>query len=667
MIIPPASLKRLPVPPMAALLPTVNERPVHVYVAPPEADESRYRCIVCSVRTPWDAAREAAERVWAARLSEDELTTEHALLIVWGLFAQHLGLIKGLEEVPLPQKQGVYTPQTKLIEFLLAVLAGVESLHELNEGSQPIVEDVAVAVAWLREGLAHYSGVSRTLQAADEQTVAATLRVLDRVSQPFIQQEVMALWRRKGLLEVDVDLTGRPVSNSSQTYPGSEFGWMDDEVRLGYQAALLSLAGEAASRLWLVGQHLPGQAKPGECLRDLVQAAEAKLGVRPRRRVELLATQETRLAEQAGAAQAQAEQARRQATEAQAQADRRRAELAAAQAQLAELEQRYQAAGRPERSHSQLAQVRHRAQGLPKKIRRAERTAQQATARALQAEARQAQGLAEQQVWATRRLALQADNQANPNPVTILVRMDAGFGSGAQIAWLIEMGYLVYTKAYGDKSTQALRRRLPATATWTRVGKNAEAVLLSERFLAHCPYPLELALVRFLTPKGELFAVLVRYRDDGHAEDLTSWFAHYNARQIIEAGISEGKGVLTLRKPLVRSPAGLALQLHFALFAANFIRWAARWMDTLLRQANRFFENALGQVSTQVKVGTRTAARWVRTAGQRALIWPDHGPFAGTVLAFAGQLACQLALPLFNFLGSSPKSHLSAAVAQPLG
>jgi len=173
--------------------------------------------------------------------------------------------------------------------------------------------------------------------------------------------------------------------------------------------------------------------------------------------------------------------------------------------------------------------------------------------------------------------------------------------------------------------------------------------------------------VRFLTPKGELFAVLVRYRDDGHAEDLTSWFAHYNARQIIEAGISEGKGVLTLRKPLVRSPAGLALQLHFALFAANFIRWAAQWMDTLIRQANRFFENALRQVSTLVKVGTRTAARWVRVAGNRALIWPDHGPLAGTVLAFSGQLASQLALPLFNFLGSSPKPHLSATVAQPLG
>ena len=89
-----------------------------------------------------------------------------------------------------------------------------------------------------------------------------------------------------------MDLTGRPVSNTSRTYPDSRFGWMDDEVRLGYQAALLSLSGQAVSRLWVVGQHLPGNARPGECLRGLIRAAEAKLKVRPRRRVELVAWRE---------------------------------------------------------------------------------------------------------------------------------------------------------------------------------------------------------------------------------------------------------------------------------------------------------------------------------------------------------------------------------------
>ena len=149
-------------------------------------------------------------------------------LVVWGLFAQQMGLLKGLEEVPINMGTGVYTPQTKLIEFLMAVLAGVDSLHELNEGPQPLAEDVSLATAWLREGLAHYSGVSRTLQAADAQTVEATLKVLDAVSQPFLQQEVAELIRWQGGLELDVDLTGRPVSNTSRTYPGSQFGWMDN-------------------------------------------------------------------------------------------------------------------------------------------------------------------------------------------------------------------------------------------------------------------------------------------------------------------------------------------------------------------------------------------------------------------------------------------------------
>ena len=118
-------------------------------------------------------ARDAVERVRQARELGSALDTEHALLVVWGLFAQQMGLLKGLEDVPVKMGTGVYTPQTKIIEFFIAVLAGLDSLHQLNEGERPLAEDVSLAVAWLREGLAHYSGVSRTW-VADDQTVQAT-------------------------------------------------------------------------------------------------------------------------------------------------------------------------------------------------------------------------------------------------------------------------------------------------------------------------------------------------------------------------------------------------------------------------------------------------------------------------------------------------------------
>ena len=280
MFIPPSTSRRRSVAEYSRIV--LEPAPISVRWLIPEPGEDRKTCVIRSVRLPWDVARDAVERVRQVRESGRELDTEHALLVAWGLFAQQMGLLKGLEDVPVNMGTGVYTPQTKIIEFLIAVLAGVNRLRELNEGERPLAEDVSLAVAWLREGLAHYSGVSRTLKAADAQTVEATLKVLDTVSQPFVQREVAEILRRQGRLDLDVDLAGRPVSNTSRTYPGSRFGWMEDEVRLGYQAALLSLSGQAVSRLWVVGQHLPGNARPGECLRGLIRAAEDKLKVRPR-------------------------------------------------------------------------------------------------------------------------------------------------------------------------------------------------------------------------------------------------------------------------------------------------------------------------------------------------------------------------------------------------
>ncbi len=53
--------------------------------------------------------------------------------------------------------------------------------------------------------------------------------------------------------------------------------------------------------------------------------------------------------------------------------------------------------------------------------------------------------LAELLAW---RAKLEADNQANPNPPPVVIaRMDAGFTSGSNLTWLLEMGYAPDTKA----------------------------------------------------------------------------------------------------------------------------------------------------------------------------------------------------------------------------
>ena len=56
--------------------------------------------------------------------------TQHAMLVVWGAYAQRIGLVKALEQVELSQKCRTHRPQTNIIEFLVAILAGLPELQD---------------------------------------------------------------------------------------------------------------------------------------------------------------------------------------------------------------------------------------------------------------------------------------------------------------------------------------------------------------------------------------------------------------------------------------------------------------------------------------------------------------------------------------------------------
>ncbi len=58
--------------------------------------------------------------------------TQHAFLVAWGWFAEHIGLIRGIQAVPIKQKRYYHTPQGKVLEFLVAILAGLKHLGVLR-------------------------------------------------------------------------------------------------------------------------------------------------------------------------------------------------------------------------------------------------------------------------------------------------------------------------------------------------------------------------------------------------------------------------------------------------------------------------------------------------------------------------------------------------------
>jgi hypothetical protein len=588
--------------------------------------------------------------------SQATTLTHHAMLVAWGQFAQCIDLIDKCEAVPLHQKAVDHTPNRKVLEFFVAILGGLAYLKDISLSAHPLDQDQAVAQAWGQTGWADHSGVSRALAALTLEEAQQIVEILTQVSRPFIDQEVMLTLRDQGQIVYDGDLTGRPVSNNSTSYPNVAYGHMSDAVQLGYQAALVSFHSQTYGRQWLSVVPHPGNTVACAQAETMVCAAEAKTGVRPRRRTELLAQR---------LAQAEAEQQSWEAKTTQAEQTLRLAQTALQETQqqlqdwqgkLAQLEIEYQERQRPERPHSRLAQARSKAGVYQRRQVRREKQVTKATAYVQRQKAHRDQCQVHVQELECRLAQFEQENGTNPLPVRAVFRLDAGFGTPENVALLIEMGYEVYIKPHGTWLKARLKKQVDATTIWTPVGQNAEMTAWAAMEVPDFPYPLDIALERFYTGDKQRLSVLLHYGQDPVTSALTAWFQTYNGRQTIEAGIKEGKQVFQMHHLKVRSEAALFLQEHFAAFAANFVRWAAHWLTTQCPQEpDGWQDEALPGVKTQVQVMAHTSA-YVEWHEQGCLLrFTDHSVFTGRSLQVFRQWAYQLVLPLF-------KSHVFSSI-----
>jgi hypothetical protein len=241
------------------------------------------------------------------------------------------------------------------------------------------------------------------------------------------------------------------------------------------------------------------------------------------------------------------------------------------------------------------------------------------------------------------------ENRTNRGAVRAIFRLDGGFGSGENLAFLIEMGYEVYGKAISGKVTGALRRRLTYKTQWTRVGDNAEMVAWSALKLDFCPYPLDVGLERFRTGQQERYATLVHYGSQAVTEDLMGWFDFYNGRQTIEAGVKEGKRVFEMHHLKVRSAAGLAIQEEFTVLAANLVRWGAAWLYEQPFQAKAPFDRPQASVKQFVRIAANTTAVVIwQPEGNLLLTFDEFSPFPGVELRIGQGRSFQPALPLYK-------------------
>jgi hypothetical protein len=558
--------------------------------------------------------------------------TQHAFLVAWGWFAETIGLIQALQDVPLRQKKYTHTPQTKVLEFLVAILGGLEHLQDISLSAHPLDMDQAVAEAWGQPGWADYSGVSRTLSSLSWDEARMLAQMLGQVSQPLIQSELDVLRSRKHRLRYDGDLTGLPVSNSSRTYPNAAFGHMDDEIRLGYQAAVVSLESPTYRRLWLSAAHHPGDTVSCTQAEALVLAAEARTGLRPRRRTDLLSQRIEAFERQTETTQQRLLIQQESVRKARDRLIEARQQVLERQAILADLEESYRVRQREERPTSRLALARKRLKAAERRCQSRERALQSAERRLAKTQV-QRDGQQEELKHLQERLArFEHDNEMNPAPVEAEFRLDAGFGTYENVALLIEMGYEVYTKAHNHRVVTFIRGKTGPETIWTRVGANAEMTAWEGLSFKHCPYPLDVGLERFYTGQKLKHSALLHFGNDSVTENLPEWFKHYNGRQTIEAGIKEGKRVFHLHRIKVRSEPAIYLQECVVIFAANFIRWATHWLSNQAAPTANSLDVSKMGVKRQVRVGAHVSAQVVQDSRGRLLKFSEHSVFAGKVL-----------------------------------
>jgi hypothetical protein len=554
-----------------------------------------------------------------------EQDTQHALMIPWGHFAQEIGLISGIEAVKLSQKVCEHTPQAKVIEFLVAILSGAKYLQDISRAAHPLDKDLAVAEAWGQAKWADYTGISRTLKQLSWAEVRAIVAVLEEVGQPFVQSELKLLRSLKQALQYDGDLTGLPVSNTSRTYPNAAYGHMSDEIRLGYQAGVVSLQSPTYGRLWLSVEHHAGDTVSCTQAEALVLAAEKRSGQRPKRRTELL--------------QKRIEDFIKSREPAEKRLSSQQAALAVAeQAKVDASSQLRIAQETPEtKPRSPAVCAGKHIQTLERRCVRREKAVEVARKKLGKTQAWLIAHLEQEKALRQRLEQFEQENADNPQPVEACFRLDAGFGTYDNIALLIELGYEVYVKLHNHKIVQMLKRSITPETTWTHVGNNAEMLAWKDMQLQNCPYPLDIALERFYTGKTQKHSALAHFGNTPVTTDLPAWFGKYNARQTIEAGIKETKQVFYLHRLKVRSEPAIYLQEALTIFAANFIRWATVWIELHAEQnENTLLVGRLG-IKKQVQVAANTSAKVIQNSEGMLLRFSSASAFAGKQLLFRAQ------------------------------
>ena len=143
-------------------------------------------------------------------LTDESVNTQYAPLAALSAHYQQNLTLKPLREVQIPIKARDFSPSDKLIQVLLSILSGCETLSEVN---MRLKSELGLVKIWQWDRFADQSCLSRTLDAL-------TLKQIDQ-----LRSATTYIWRShsrttyhdwRGYLWLDFDLSGLPCSKQAE-------------------------------------------------------------------------------------------------------------------------------------------------------------------------------------------------------------------------------------------------------------------------------------------------------------------------------------------------------------------------------------------------------------------------------------------------------------------
>jgi hypothetical protein len=150
-----------------------------------------------------------------------ELTnTRFAPLAVLSALYQQQKWLEPLQQVQIPMRNRYFEPYCKLIQVLLSILAGCETISEVN----PILkQEKGLATLWGWDHFADQSSLSRTLDALTLKNIESLRTSSGQIGKPISQVRARD-WRK--FLWLDFDLSALPCGPTAQE---SQKGYFADK------------------------------------------------------------------------------------------------------------------------------------------------------------------------------------------------------------------------------------------------------------------------------------------------------------------------------------------------------------------------------------------------------------------------------------------------------